>query len=110
MDYSEFVEKWKSLPLNAWRMGKLVLQACTTDDVPLMSDVISLAHRDESSVTVQEVLQKALSRAGKKNAMKCLAYILQQGADVSNLQCHYAWPDLEDDPSREALELFVAYG
>ena len=76
MDYSEFVEKWKSLPLNAWRMGKLVLQACTTDDVPLMSDVISLAHRDESSVTVQEVLQKALSRAGKKNAMKCLAYIL----------------------------------
>ena len=66
MDYAEFVEYWKSLTLNTWRMGKLVLQACTTDDVSLMADVISLAHQDESSVTVQEALQKALTRAGKK--------------------------------------------
>lgn len=110
MDYTEFVEKWKSLPLNTWRMGKLVLHACQTDDVSLMSDIIVLAHRDESSVTVQEVLQKALTRAGKRNAINCLAYILEQSADVTNLDYHYAWPDLEESTSREALELFVAHG
>lgn len=110
MDYAEFVEYWKSLTLNTWRMGKLVLQACTTDDVSLMTDVISLAQQDESSVTVQEALQKALTRAGKKSAMKYLAYILEQGADVSNLPYHNTCPELADDPSREALELFVAHG
>jgi len=110
MDYTEFVEKWKSLPLSTWRMGKLVLQACMADDISLIADVISLAQKDESSVTVQEVLQKVLTRAGKKNAIKCLAYILEQGADVSSLPYHYAYPELADNPSREALELFVAHG
>lgn len=41
--------------------------------------------------------------------MQCLAYILEQGADVSHLPYHYAYPDLADGPSREALELFVEH-
>jgi hypothetical protein len=110
MEYEEAVEYWKSLPLNTWRMGKLVLHACKTDDVSLMVLVIEMAQRDDSSVTTQEVLQKALTRAGKKNAMRCLEYILEQGADVSRLDYDYAYPDLADSPSREALELLVKHG
>lgn len=110
MEYEEAVEYWKGLPLNTWRMEKLVLHACKTDEVSLMALVIAMAQREDSSVKVKEVLQKALTRAGKKNAMKCLAYILEQGADVRDVPYHYAWPDLEDGPSREALELFVAHG
>lgn len=42
--------------------------------------------------------------------MRCLTYILEQGADVSNLDCIYAYPDFANSPSREALELLVAHG
>lgn len=110
MDEADFIEKWKGLPLNEWRMGRLVMHACKTDDVSLMALIIAKASHDDSSVTAHEVLQKALARAAPKKAMHCLAYILEQGVDVRQLNCHYALPDLEDDPSREALELFVAYG
>jgi hypothetical protein len=110
MEYDKAIEYWKSLPLNPWRMGKLVLHACKTDDVPLMAQVLSMAGQGDSSVMAQEVLQKALTRVGKKNAMRCLAYILEQGADISHLDYDYAYPDLADGPSREALELLVAYG
>jgi len=72
-EYEKAIEYWKSLPLNTWRMGKLVLHACKTDDVSLMAEVISMAQRDDSPVTAQEVLQKALTRAGPRSAMKCLA-------------------------------------
>lgn len=110
MEDVHVLEYWKSLPLVAWRMAKLVLHACKTDDVSLMVHVIRMAGKDGSEVTVREVLQKALTWAGKKNAMRCLAYILEQGADVSNLDCIYAYPDFADSPSREALELLVAHG
>lgn len=97
-------------------MGKLVLHACKTDDVSLMAHVVRMAGKDDSEVTVQEVLQKTLKRAGRENAMQCLAYILEQGADVSNLDCVFTYPDLAAypefarEPSREALELLVAHG
>lgn len=93
MEDVHVLEYWKSLPLVTWRMAKLVLHACKTDDVSLMVHVIRMAGRDGSEVTVQEVLQKALTWAGKKNAMRCLTYILEQGADVSNLDCIYAYSD-----------------
>lgn len=114
MEDTEVIEKWKSVPLNTRTMAKLVLHACKTDDVSLMAHIISMAGQDKSSVTVQEILQKALTWAGGKNAMRCLAYILEQGADVSHLPYHYTYPDLADGgaprPSREALELLVAHG
>lgn len=94
-------------------MAKLVLHACKPDDASLMAHIISMAEQDDSSVTAKDVLQKTLTFAGRKNAISCLAYILEQGADVSHLP-YYAYPDLADGgasrPSRKALELLVAHG
>lgn len=47
-------------------MVKLVLHACKTDDVSLMAHVVWMATQDDSEATVQDVLQKALTRPGKK--------------------------------------------
>jgi hypothetical protein len=110
MENTDAVEKWKSLPLNTWRMAKLVRHACNIDDVSLMTQVISMAGQDDSSVMVPEVLQEALTLAGRRDAMHCLAYILELGADVSHVEHHYAYPEFGNDPSREALELLVAHG
>jgi hypothetical protein len=99
-----------NVPLNERRMRRLVSFACKADDVSLMEHVVSMAQRHDSTVTVQDTLQRGLLRAGKRNTIQCLTYVLQQGVDVSDADPRHSGVDISELPSREALELLVAHG
>ncbi|UKZ63360.1 uncharacterized protein TrAtP1_004590 [Trichoderma atroviride] len=87
-------------------------QACRTDNVTLMAQALSLAARGETRDTVQDVLQACLRSSLRRKAVKVQAYLLDNGADVSDVYSGSLFND-EDalaKPSLEAIEMLIAHG
>lgn len=82
--------------------------ACKTDNVASVIDLVSKASHPDSNFTIQDILVTGSQYAPERNAMKVLAYLVQQGADVRTLHgpclVHHGWP------SRELLEFLLAHG
>lgn len=91
------------------RMG---FQACRTDDVSLMAEALSLAAKGETRDTVQDVLDACFRTSLRRKAVKVQAYLLDNGADVSDVYPGSLFndEDLLAKPSLEAIEMLVAYG
>jgi hypothetical protein len=82
-----------------------VLKASETDDVPLISQAISIASSPDSRETVQELFSVALKQSNRLNALKDLTYVLEHGAEIpvySNLNLQ--------KPTIEIFEILLAYG
>lgn len=89
--------------------GRLVLQACKTDDISLLIEAVSLASSTPSNSIVPELLSQAVRQSIRHNATKVLIYTLDHGAEVplySNLAL-----DIEgESPSTEMLEVLLTNG
>jgi hypothetical protein len=88
------------------RPRTLVLKACQTDDVSLISQAISIASSPGSRETDQELLSAALTQSIRRNASKVLTYVLEHGAEVPA----YSNLNLEKQPTTGILEILLAYG
>lgn len=88
------------------------VEACKADDVSLMAQALAEATKPGSRMTVQTALQRGLRTALKRKAIKVLSYLLDNGADVS--QVHPGWLFNEEEPfakpSLESLEILIAHG
>lgn len=93
---------------------KLTLQgkACRADDLSLMAQALAEAAKPESRTTVQRALQSGLRTALRRNALKVLSYLFDNGADVSQVSPGWLFDDddLLAKPSLEALEMLLAHG
>lgn len=87
-------------------------QACRTDDVSLMAQALSLAAKGETRDTVRDILQACLRISLRRKAVKVQAYLLDNGADVSDVSPGWLFNDEEllAKPSLEAIEMLVAHG
>ncbi|KAM0475146.1 hypothetical protein ACHAPX_007281 [Trichoderma viride] len=87
-------------------------QACRTDDVSLMAQALSLAAKGETRDTVQDVLQACLRSSLRNKAVKVQAYLLDNGADVSDVNSGSLFndEDLLAKPSLEAIKMLIAHG
>lgn len=87
------------------RPRALILTACQTDDVSLISQALSLASYSDSRDTVPELLSRAVTQSIRRNATSVLTYILDHGAEVPA----YSSLNIEDH-SKAILEILVAHG
>ncbi|KAL7901063.1 hypothetical protein HDV63DRAFT_364900 [Trichoderma sp. SZMC 28014] len=87
-------------------------QACKTDNVSLMMQALSRAASGETRDTVQRVLRTSLQDSLRNKAVKVQAYLLDNGADVSQVDPGLLFSDVYPygKPSIEALEILVAHG
>lgn len=87
-------------------------QACKTDDVSLMVQALSRAASGETRDTVQRVLRTSLQDSLRNKAVKVQAYLLDNGAEVSQVEPGLLFGDVYPygKPSIKALEILVAYG
>ena len=70
-----------------------------------------MAQRTDSKVTIQEALQDGLKKTTNCAAIKCLHYVLEQGADVHHLSPHWLLSsEITSTSMREVLEILVARG
>lgn len=98
-------------PLTKPKMHIMLRLATERDEVSLVSQCISMAQRSDSTVSLQEVQQMALKRSTQNAAIKCLPYVLEQGADVSKLSPRSVWGENSTLVSiRTVLEILVAHG
>lgn len=98
-------------PLSRTRLAQVVLLACRSDQVPLLSHCISMSQHDDSKVTLQQALREGLKRSARQAAMKCLSYVLEHGADVRLLSPQYLVSmDSISASIRKVLEILLAHG
>lgn len=70
-----------------------------------------MAQRTDSKVTLHEALRDGLNKATTYAAIKCLHYVLEQGADVDRLSPHWLLSSESTTTSmREVLEILIARG
>lgn len=100
-----------SKPLNVMQIKRAVREACETDDVSLMSQIVSTASEPGLVTTVQEVLDIGLDRSIAENATKILSYVLQEGADVLRRGAHLTlnWGTFHL-PTLETIDVLIAHG
>ncbi|PON28470.1 hypothetical protein TGAM01_v202964 [Trichoderma gamsii] len=77
-----------------------------------MAEALSLAAKGGTRDTVQDVINACLRTSLRRRAVKVQAYLLDKGADVSNVYCGWLFndEDLLAKPSLEAIEMLVAHG
>lgn len=98
-------------PLPKGLLIRKVKEACKADDVSLMADCIAMASRPDSKATKQEMLEQGLQHSAKRSSTKVLSYVLEQGADISNLTGDNIIPgDTLEVPSLEMLNLLIEKG
>lgn len=70
-----------------------------------------MSQRDDSKVTLQEVLEEGLKRSVKQAAFKCFYYALEHGADVRLLAPRYLVSgECTNASIRKVLEILLAHG
>lgn len=98
-------------PKNTMKIKRALAAACKTDDVSLLSQIISAASKPDSTTTVQEVLDIGLQRSTSANATRVLSHVLERGADIqghgSNLTLCWGTLSL---PTLATLDILVAHG
>ncbi|KAL6887014.1 ankyrin repeat-containing domain protein [Trichoderma evansii] len=77
-----------------------------------MAQALSLAANPESRNTVHEVIWSGLRNSLKRSAFKVLVFLLDNGADVNEVNPGFLFSDedLLAKPSLEALEILIAHG
>ncbi|KAF4609809.1 hypothetical protein G7Y89_g15813 [Cudoniella acicularis] len=88
------------------RPRALVVKACQTDDVSLISQAISLASSPSSRETVQEVFSQAVTQSIYRNAPNVLTHVLAHGGEVPT----YSDLGVEEPPSTEILAILLGHG
>jgi hypothetical protein len=91
---------------------QIASRACRTDDVSMLVQALSLAAKPESRSTIHQVIWMGLRNSLKRSALKVLFYLLDNGADVNEVDPGYLFSD-EDPiakPSLEAMEMLIAHG
>lgn len=93
------------------QIRRAITEAYKTEDVSLMSQIVSTASDPGSVTTVQEVLDIGLDRSTAENATKILSYVLQEGADVQRRGAHLTlnWGTFHL-PTLETIDVLTAHG
>lgn len=88
------------------RPAQLVLRACQTDDVSLISQALSAASSlPEPSETIQRLLSQTVRQSAGRGATNVLTYALEHGAKIPpNILGHVY------NPSIGILEILVSHG
>lgn len=87
------------------RPGRLVLQACQTNDVSLITQAISLASSPTSRDSVESILSQAVNQSIRRNATSVLTYVLENGAQVPTCS------DISiENPSTSTLQILLDHG
>lgn len=86
--------------------------ACRTDDVAAVANLVAIASsKSDLSFKAQDVLDRGLRYTPLNNAIKVLAYLVEQGADFNSLQGWRLVSGADGKlPSRELLEFLLAQG
>ncbi|KAM0702009.1 hypothetical protein Q7P35_010919 [Cladosporium inversicolor] len=96
---------------NIMQIRRAITEACKTEDVSLMSQIVSTASEPGSVTTVQEVLELGLKRSTSATATKVLSYVLQRGSDVQGLgeDLTLIWGTFHL-PTLETIDVHIAHG
>lgn len=89
-----------------------IIEACNTDDVSMIAEFVERASQ-HSQATRKKLLDTALRRAIKRDAIKIVAYVLDNGADFSKLDGSFITRSIDFTyklPRRELVEKLIAHG
>lgn len=87
------------------RPGRLVLQACQTDDTSLIAQALTLASLPTAHDSLDSILTQAVNNAIRRNATSVLTYVLTHGGSVP----HTSFLSVEN-PSTSTLEILLSHG